>query len=395
MTTHTDELIPFRIDVSQQALADLAERLADTRFSEPLPGDDWSTGVPVAVLRDLVERWRRHDWRATEARLNELPQLTTVIDGQTIHAIHVPSRVDGALPLLLTHGWPGSFLEFEHLIGPLTDPAAHGGDPSDAFSVVIPSLPGFGFSSPLVEAEWDTNRIARAWATLMDRLGYDRFAVQGGDIGAGVAPEVARVAPDRVVGVHVNGTLGGWIDGSDEAATAGMTVLERDRMRRVAEFMQTEHGYIAVQSTRPGLIGDVLAGSPVAQLAWILDKLQAWTWPTDGDAADVLGLEFVLANVSLYWFTATAGSAALVGYAQQGGWGEEPADSGVPTAAIQFAHDVGIRRAAERSNTIVRWTDVEDRGGHFAALEEPEVLVDDIREFLRPLRTRTDTEAAR
>ena len=386
MTTTTETLTPFRIEVPESALADLRARLADIRLPEPLPGDDWATGVPIAYLRSLAERWRDFDWRAIEARLNELPQVTTVIDGQTIHAIHVASPVEGALPLLLTHGWPGSFLEFVDLIGPLTDPAAHGGDPADAFSVVIPSLPGFGFSSPLVEADWGVEGIARAWAELMTRLGYERFAVQGGDLGAQVSPEVARVAPDRVVGVHVNGALGEFIDGSDENATAGMTELEQDRMRRVGEFMQTEGGYIAIQSTRPGLIGAMVTGSPVAQLAWLVDKLKSWTSPPEADPVDVLGLDFVLANASLYWFTATGGSAALVGYRQLSAWGEPPRNSGVPTATIQFAHDVGIRRAAEVSNTIVRWTDVEDRGGHFAAMEEPAILLDDLRAFLRPLR---------
>ena len=385
MTKNTKTVTPFRIDIPDEDLRDLHARLAATRLPARLPGDDWATGVPIAELRRVVKKWQRYDWRATEARLNEFPQVTTVIDGQTIHAVHVISPVEGALPLLLTHGWPGSFLEFVDLIGPLTDPAAHGGDPADAFSVVIPSLPGFGFSSPLVDTEWGLDRIARTWVELMTRLGYERFAVQGGDIGAGVAPQVARAAPDRVVGVHVNGALG-MLDASDEKATAGLTELEQDRMRRIGEFMQKEFGYIAIQSTRPGLIGAMLADSPVGQLAWMLDKLTAWSHPAEAHADNVLGAEFVLANASLYWLTATAGSAALVGYAQDTGWGSVAENSGVPTAAIQFAHDVGIRRAAEVSNTIVRWTDMPDRGGHFAALEEPGMLVNDLREFLHPLR---------
>jgi pimeloyl-ACP methyl ester carboxylesterase len=385
MNANSTTVTPFQIDIPDADLDDLRARLAATRLPAPLPGDDWATGVPSAELKRLAKAWQKHDWRATEARLNGFPQITTVIDGQTIHAVHVVSPVEGALPLLLTHGWPGSFLEFVDLIGPLTDPAAHGGDAADAFSVVIPSLPGFGFSTPLVEADWGLDRIARAWAELMTRLGYERFAVQGGDIGAGVAPEVARVAPDRVVGVHVNGALG-MLDPNDKKATADLTELEQDRMWRIGEFMQREFGYIAIQSTRPGLIGTMLADSPIGQLAWILDKLAAWSHPVEARADDVLGIEFVLANASLYWLTATAGSAALVGYAQDAGWGSVAENSGVPTAAIQFAHDIGIRRAAEVSNTIVRWTDVPDRGGHFAALEEPELLIEDLREFLRPLR---------
>ena len=381
--TETTTVAPFRIEIPQEALDELRQRLRHARFPEPIPGDGWDTGVPIATLRDVVARWQGHDWRATEARLNALPQLTARIDGQNIHAVHVRSHAEDAIPLLLLHGWPGSFLEFEGLIGTLTDPAAHGGSARDSFDVVIPSLPGFGFSTPLEDAGWTSKRIAAALHELMARLGYDRFAVQGGDVGAGIAPEIARIAPERVIGVHVNGAIGG-VDMDHETA-AQLSPLEQDRMRRVGEFMQREFGYIAIQSTRPGLIGAMAADSPVAQLAWMYDKLQAWSHPAEASALDVLGTEFVLANASLYWLTASAGSAAYVGYALDE-WGVEEVDSGVPTAAIQFAHDIGIRRLAEQSNTIVRWTDVEDRGGHFAALEEPELLVDDVREFLRAYR---------
>ena len=383
--SHDRVVEPFSVAVPNADLEDLRRRLRSTRFGPALPGDDWDTGVPVAVLRELVDRWIVHDWRTTEQRLNRLPQVRTRIDGQVIHAVHVRSTVPGALPLLLTHGWPGSFLEFERVIGPLTDPAAHGGRAEDAFDVVVPSLPGFGFSTPVTEPGWTTSRIARAWVELMGRLGYDRFAVQGGDIGAGVAPEVARVAPDRVVGVHVNGALGPFVAEVDDETAATLTAVERDRLRRVGEFMQAEFGYIALQSTRPALVGAMTADSPAAQLAWIFDKLQAWSHPAEVPASELLGEEFVLANASLYWFTASAGSAAYVGYAQNESWGGTNPISGVPTAALQLAHDVGLRFAAEQENRIVRWTDVK-RGGHFAALEEPDLLVDDLREFLRPLR---------
>ena len=381
--TETTTVAPFRIEIPHATLDDLRTRLRHARFPEPLPGDGWDTGVPVATLREVVARWADHDWRATESRLNALPQLTTRIDGQTIHAVHVRSDAAGAIPLLLVHGWPGSFLEFEGLVGPLTDPTAHGGAAGDAFDVVTPSIPGFGFSTPLEDSGWTTKRIASAFLELMTRLGYDRFAVQGGDLGAGIAPEIARLAPERVIGVHVNGAIGGVQ--VDEETAAQLTPLEQDRLRRVAEFMQREFGYIAIQSTRPGLIGAMAADSPVAQLAWMYDKLQAWSHPEEASALDVLVTEFVLANATLYWLTASAGSAAYVGYALDE-WGVEELDSGVPTAAIQFAHDIGIRRLAEQANTIVRWTDIEDRGGHFAALEEPGLLIDDVREFLRAYR---------
>ena len=383
--SHDTSITPFTVEIPQSELDSLHARLRDTRFPPPLPGDGWDTGVPLSYLRTLTNAWQEFDWRGVEARLASIPQYTTVIDGQIIHFAHVVSPVETAVPLLLTHGWPGSFLEFLDIIGPLTDPAAHGGDAADAFHVIIPSLPGFGFSTPVVEGGWTTARIATAWVELMDRLGYDRFATQGGDIGAGIAPEVARVAPARVIGVHVNGALGGF-GSDDEESLASMSPMERDRMRRVGDFMQNEFGYISIQSTRPGLIGAALADSPVGQLAWIVDKLKAWTHPSEALPEDAVGLDFVLANASLYWFTASAGSAAYIGYAQDEGWGAVPENAGVLTAAIQFAHDIGIRAVAEQANTIVRWTDIDNRGGHFAALEEPEMLVDDIRSFLRPLR---------
>lgn len=376
---------PFRVNIPIRDVDDLRRRLQGARFPAPLPGDDWRDGVPVAYLRELTSKWEAFDWNEYQDRLNGVPQYTTIIEDQIIHFIHVRSGEPGAVPLLLTHGWPGSFLEFLDVIGPLTDPAAHGGDPSDAFDVVIPSLPGFGFSTPLTSSGWTTRRIAEAWVQLMDRLGYDRFATQGGDIGAGVAPEVARVAPARVIGVHVNGTLG-FVPELDDETSASLSELERDRMQRAGEFMQNEFGYIAIQSTRPGLVGEMLADSPVAQIAWIVDKFRAWTYPLEAAAQDVVGLDFLLANASLYWFTASAGSAAYVGYAQNEQWGDAPASSGVPTAVICFAHDIGIRRFGEDAHNITRWTDVEDRGGHFAALEEPNMLVEDVREFLRKLR---------
>lgn len=386
-TTQIDARVrPFRIEISDDAVQDLRTRLQNARFPQPLPVDDRSAGIPSAELQTLIARWADHDWRGTEDRLNALPQITTEIDGQSIHAVHVRSAHPEAKPLLLLHGWPGSFLEFEGLIGPLTDPVAHGGEEADAFDVVIPSLPGFGFSTPLVGTAWGTRQIAGAMLELMTRLGYDRFAVQGGDVGAGVAPEIGRLSPERVIGVHVNGSLGSFAGDLDDETVAALTPLEQDRVRRIREFMQDEFGYIAIQSTRPGLVGQVLADSPVGQFAWILDKLQAWTHPVDALAVDILGERFVFENAALYWFTASAGTSAFVGYAQQGDWGAEPESSGVPTAVIVFAHDVGLRVAEEKGHDIVRWTDVEGRGGHFAAMEEPEMLVDDVRGFVRALR---------
>ncbi len=381
----TPTIIPFTIDVPEADLLDLQDRLTRTRFPAPLPGDGWDTGVPVGYLRELVEYWRDgYDWRAAERAINECHQFTTEIDGTRIHFLHVRSPEPDALPLLLTHGWPGSVVEFLDVIGPLTDPAAHGGRRSEAFHVVIPSLPGFGFSGPVPDSGWDTNRIARAWAELMNRLGYRRYGVQGGDIGAAVSPEVGRVAPDRVVGVHVNGSIGMPTGAVSDDDLAAMTALERDRVGRVQAFMRDEFGYIAIQSTRPQTVAAALVDSPVGQLAWIIDKFHAWTHPADALPDVVIDRDRLLTNVMIYWLTGTAGTAAYVGYAQAS-WGPPPDSSGVPTAAIMFAHDVGIRRYAETSNNITSWVDV-DRGGHFAALEEPVLLISDIREFFQQYR---------
>ncbi len=379
-------ITPFTIDIPWADLDDPRDRLTRTRWPEELPVGDWSKGVPVAYLRGLAAYWRDgYNWRAQEARLNTFPQFTTAIDGQRIHFLHVQSPEPNALPLLLTHGWPGSVVEFLDLIGPLTDPRAHGGDPADAFHVVIPSLPGFGFSTPIAEHGWDTDRIARAWVTLMQRLGYDRFGAHGGDIGAAISPQVGRTAPERVVGVHVNGGPGPLPElplGEEELAS--LSDIERDRVARIEAFMREEFGYIAIQATRPQTLAYGLVDSPVGQLAWIIDKFREWTHPRAALPDAIIDRDRLLTNAMLYWLTGSAGSAAYVGYAQ-GHWGIPKESSGVPTAAIVFAHDFGIRRYAERENAIVRWTDVA-HGGHFAALEEPTLLTDDLRTFFRQVR---------
>ncbi|MEV6277773.1 epoxide hydrolase [Nocardia sp. NPDC051832] len=382
----SNDIKQFRIDIPQQQLDDLRHRLDNAIWPAPLPGDDWDTGVPTTWLRELVDYWRTsYDWRSEEAKINAYPQFTTEIDGQIIYFLHVRSHEPNAVPLLLTHGWPGSVVEFLDLIGPLTDPVAHGGDPADAFHVVIPALPGFGFSSPVREKNWPIDRIATVWAELMNRLGYQRYGVQGGDIGAGVSPEVARVVPDKVIGVHTNGALGFPDLPLPDDEMASLTDLERDRISRIEAFMNEEFGYIAIQSTRPQALAYGLVDSPIGQLAWIMDKFREWTYPRDVDPDKIIDRDRLLTNVMLYWLTGTAGSAAFVGYAQGQPWGPPKQNSGVPSAAIVFAHDVGIRRFAERDSTVTRWTDV-DRGGHFAALEEPEMLLADVREFFRDLR---------
>ncbi|MFI7065955.1 epoxide hydrolase family protein [Kribbella sp. NPDC050124] len=377
---------PFRIDIPQSTLDDLAARLRNTRLPAPLPGDDWDTGVPVSWLSGLVDYWRdEYDWRQAEAELNAYPQFTTEIDGQLIHFLHVKSPEPDALPLVLTHGWPGSIVEFLDLIGPLTDPVAHGGEARDAFHLVIPSLPGFGFSGPVSKGGWTRAKTGQAWAELMEQLGYDRYGVQGGDIGGAVSPEVARAAKDKVVGVHTNGGPNLPTFPLSDEELKSLTPLEQDRIRRIGEFMRKEFGYIAIQSTRPQALAYGLTDSPVGQLAWIMDKFRAWTYPMDTLPEEIISKDRLLTNVMIYWLTGTAGSAAYVGYAQEQAWGETRENSGVPTAALVLAHDVAIRRYSDKDNNITRWTDV-DRGGHFAALEVPDLLLADVREFFRTLR---------
>jgi pimeloyl-ACP methyl ester carboxylesterase len=393
---NASEITPFRIRIPDDDIEDLRARLRAARQPEQLPAarasgasdpvEDWSRGVPRRWLDGLADYWRDgFDWRGVEASLNRIPQFTTAIDGQTIHFVHRRSSNPDATPLLLTHGWPGSFLELVGLIPLLAEPQDHGGDARDAFHVVIPSVPGFAFSTPLADAGWDDTRIAKAFADLMSRLGYERFGTQGGDYGATIAPEIARVAPDRVLGVHVNGTTGTMPAlPLSEAVLADLSPRERRAIGDIEAFLWGQFGYISIQSTRPGLIGTILADSPQAQLAWIMDKFQAWTWPVEQDVLTIIDRDLLLANASLYWFTRSAGSSALTVYAQGGGWGVAKEDSGVPTAIINFAHDIAIRRYVEKENTVVRWTEV-DRGGHFAALEEPGILVGDIRTFFREL----------
>jgi epoxide hydrolase len=377
---------PFRIDIPQSTLDDLASRLQNSRLPAALPGDDWDTGVPVSWLSELVDYWRtEYDWRKAEAELNAYPQFTTTIDGQQIHFLHVKSPEPDALPLVLTHGWPGSIVEFLDLIGPLTDPVAHGGDAADAFHLVIPSLPGFGFSGPVSKSGWTRAQVGRTWAELMEQLGYDRYGVQGGDIGGAVSPEVARAAKDKVVGVHTNGGPNLPPYPLDDEELKSLTPLEQDRIGRIGTFLRDEFGYIAIQSTRPQALAYGLTDSPVGQLAWIMDKFRAWTYPTETLPDEIIDRDRLLTNVMIYWLTGTAGSAAYVGYAQEQAWGATRENSGVPTAALVLAHDVAVRRYSDKDNTITRWTDV-DHGGHFAALEVPDLLITDVREFFRTLR---------
>ncbi|MES4900682.1 MULTISPECIES: epoxide hydrolase family protein [unclassified Streptomyces] len=370
---------PFRIAVPQPDLDDLRERLVRTRWPDQLPGAGWSYGVSLDYVREVADYWAgEFDWRAQEARLNAFPQFTTDIDGQRVHFLHIRSPEPTALPLLITHGWPGSVAEFTEIIGPLTDPRAHGGDPADAFHLVIPSLPGFAFSGPTRESGWGIRRIATAWGELMRRLGYERYGTQGGDFGSLISPEVARVAPAEVIGVHVNALV--TIPSGDPAQMEGLTSTEQSRLAGVRRWHRELSGYAAIQSTRPQTLAYGLADSPVGQLAWNLDWFAA-----HGDKPGALDRDAVLTNVSIYWFTNTAGSAARLYKEAASVWSAPPERSKIPTGVAVFHGDGAIRRFAEPHHAITHWSEF-DAGGHFAAMEVPELLVGDVRAFFRTLR---------
>jgi len=370
------EIRPFRIAVPEADLTDLRDRLARTRWPDELPGVGWDRGVPLTYLRELVEYWSTgYDWREQEARLNAFPQFTTTIDGQDIHFLHVRSPEPDAMALVLTHGWPDSIVEFLDVIGPLTDPRAYGGDPADAFHLVIPSLPGYGFSGPTTERGWELHRIAQAWATLMTRLGYERYGAQGGDWGAGIACELGAI-DTRVVGVHLNYLL---TLPSDVAELTELSDVDKSRLARFQQFLQDQSGYLQVQVTRPQTLAYSLADSPVGQLAWMAEKFKEWA-DTDIDR------DTLLTNVMLYWLTNTGGSSARLYYE----YAHTPRRSEaytVPTGVAVFANDLipPIRALADRILNVVHWTE-HDRGGHFAALEQPTLLTEDIRTFFRTLR---------
>jgi epoxide hydrolase len=395
---------PFRIDIPQADLDDLRGRLARTRWPDELPGVGWSRGVPLGYLRELAAYWADgFDWRKQEARLNELPQFVTTIDGQDIHFLHVRSAEPSALPLLVTHGWPSSPVEFLKLIEPLTNPRAHGGEAADAFHLVIPSLPGYGFSTPVREPGWgNLFRVAQAWVELMRRLGYERYAAQGTDVGAGVAGMLAMVDPGRVAGVHLTGTSAGMPFGPP-IGLDGLDGADRARAERFNAFQTDGLGYLHIQATRPQTLAYGLHDSPVGQLAWIVEKFREWTDPAAELPEDAVDRDQLLTGVSIYWFTGSGASSAHATYEGMQAWrqiaarqaadsgvhGEQPSEaeqSGPPTGVAVFAADNTIRALLDPAGTM-HWSEF-DRGGHFPAMEAPDLLVGDLRAFFRPLRLR-------
>lgn len=355
---------PFRVEVPEPELDDLRRRLEMTRWPDDLPG----YGASLAYVRDLAEYWRAgFDWRKQEARLNELPQFTTSIDGQNFHFIHLRSARPDALPLLIVHGWPGSVVEFLRVLGPL----------SESFHVVAPSIPGYGFSGPTREPGWDVKRIASAFAELMSRLGYTLYGTQGGDWGSAITRQLGLVDGEHVAGSHFN-SIAATPSGDPEEMKL-LTDREKSFLERGQRFQQQGSGYYMIQSSRPQTLAYGLTDSPAGLLAWIGEKFTEWT-----DPSSVIDRDQLLTNVSVYWFTRTANSAARL-YAELarsgGGWGKvEP--STVPIGVAQFPYEIfpPIRRFVERSNNVVHWSEFE-HGGHFAAMEQPELLVVDVKRF--------------
>jgi pimeloyl-ACP methyl ester carboxylesterase len=388
---------PFRIDVPEEDLVDLRQRIAATRWPSKELVEDRSQGVQLATMQELARYWTtEYDWRKAEAKLNALPQFTTEIDGVEIHFIHVRSPHENALPLIMTHGWPGSVIELLETVGPLTDPTAHGGSAEDAFHLVLPSLPGYGFSGEPTELGWESGRIARAWAELMDRLGYSRYVAQGGDVGAGVTDAMGRQAPEGLLGIHLNVLLAAV--GLQDQLPAE-SEQERAAHDALTTFLTDGLAIVLEQSTRPQTIGYSLLDSPVGLAAWMLDHDTDSYYKisrafVDGEPVGNLTREHIVDDITLYWLTGTGASAARwyweSGRAQAaaGAAGQAPPPVAVPVAFTTFPGEVfpSPRSWVEQVYPNPTYFNEVDRGGHFAAWEEPELFSEEVRAGFRSLR---------
>ncbi|HEX9031022.1 MAG TPA: alpha/beta fold hydrolase [Streptosporangiaceae bacterium] len=375
----TEEITPFRIDIPESDLDDLRQRLRQTRWPEAATVDDWSQGVPLAYLRDLCDHWLEHyDWRASEARLNRFPQFRTEIDGLAIHFIHARSPHDDAQPLIITHGWPGSVVEFHKVIGPLTDPVAHGGDASDAFHVVCPSLPGYGFSGKPSRPGWGVERTADAWDELMTRLGYSRYGAQGGDWGAQVTTGIGMRHPDHVTGIHLNMP----VVIPDPDTMNDLTEREQAGLASIEHYMNWDSGYSKQQSTRPQTVGYGLLDSPAGLCAWIIEKFWSWT-DCDGDPVNSLSRDEMLDNVMLYWLPGTGASSARMYWESFSRPLFGPVE--VPLGCSIFPREIfrPSRRWAEKQFPSLRYWNEPPKGGHFAAFEQPATYVEEVRAAFR------------
>jgi pimeloyl-ACP methyl ester carboxylesterase len=380
-------LEPFRIAVPDAVLQDLSERLARTRFPDEIADSGWTYGTDLAFLRGLVAHWyERYDWRAAEAALNRFPQFRAEVGGLGIHFIHARGAGPGPFPLVITHGWPGSVAEFTKIIGPLSDPARHGGDPADSFDVVAPSMPGYGFSDHARAPGMDAERIAALWAELMRGLGYTRFGAQGGDWGAMVSTYLGANHADAVAGIHLNMVVAFPPDPSNPLD--GLTQDEVIDMMPMQDWLRDEAGYQRIQGTKPQTLGYALNDSPAGLCAWIVEKFRTWS-DCDGDVERRFTKDELLTNVMLYWVPQAATSSARLYYEMMhaGKFPPQGFRVEVPTGCAIFPREIlkPPRAWVERLYNVARWTRFE-RGGHFAAMEEPRALVEDIRAFFRPLR---------
>ena len=379
---------PFRIDIPDEAVTDLRDRLRAARWPAGIDATGWEDGASIEFIHMLADRWANHfNWREHQERLNRLPQFTAEISDHLIHFVNQPGRGTAPIPLVLTHGWPGSFAEFERIIPMLTDPGAHGADAADAFHVVVPSLPGFAFSPAPRRSGTSSRRVADLWQSLMTGLGYPRFVAQGGDIGAGVAMWLARDHPDSVAGVHLNyvpGSFRPWLG----AGAPPVTAEEQAFLNRAGAFAAEEGAYAALHATKPQSLALALTDSPVGLASWIAEKFRSWS-DNDGDMLRALPMDTILTGLSLYWFSNTL-DASLRIYKENRlqalafGVGDR---IGVPVGVACFPRELPMppRSWVERAATVTRWSQMP-AGGHFAALEQPELLAADIRAFCRPLR---------
>jgi epoxide hydrolase len=372
---------PFRMNVPDDVLVDLRRRLAATRWPEAECVDDWTQGIPLAYTRELAEYWAtEYDWRTGESALNQFDQFTTEIDGLDIHFIHQRSPHPDAFPLVITHGWPGSVIEFAKVIGPLTDPTAHGGRAEDAFHVVCPSLPGYGFSGKPTTTGWNVGRTARAWETLMVRLGHLRYGAQGGDWGSAVTVDIGRNV-GHCVGIHLNMPVGT----PPADAVTNPTEQEKDALAAIDHYQKVDSGYFKQQATRPQTVGYGLVDSPAAQMAWIVEKFWSWT-DCDGHPENALTRDEMLDDVTLYWVTATGASSARMYWESTAAFGSGGRVE-LPTGVASFPKELSRppRAWCEENYNITHWTKMP-RGGHFAAFEQPDLFVDDVRKFFATLR---------
>jgi pimeloyl-ACP methyl ester carboxylesterase len=371
----SDAITPFNLAVEQSALDDLNRRLDQTRWPDKETVEDWTQGSPLAKVKALCAHWRHgYDWRRAEAKLNGLGQFKTEIDGLGIHFLHVRSRHEDAMPLILTHGWPGSVMEFMKVIGPLTDPTAHGGEAEDAFHVVAPSLPGYGFSDKPKTAGWGVARIAGAWIALMARLGYERWVAQGGDWGAAVTTGIGVAHPPACAAVHVNMPL--IFPGPDDMKDP--TPAEQASLAAMAYYQDKDSGYSKQQGTRPQTLGYGLVDSPAGQAAWIYEKMWAWT-DNKGAPEDALSLDEMLDNIMLYWLPATGASSARLYWESFGSFGSTKLE--LPVGVSIYPKEIfrpSRRWADKHMSNIIHWNEL-DRGGHFAAWEQPDLWVKEIR----------------